>query len=257
MGSRVTRSIFEAVGALVRAWTWCYTLPLDPLDRHRRRTEIASDLWEFRADRLDRGRWLDAAAHVLARALLGVPDDVRWVCEQASGVVARPAIVRAVVVVFAATTVVLSARAPAIDPARALKVDVQAAGWIADPARVDESQSAVAPAIAFTLTNVASESTGALQVNAVFHRAGDDPHISMLGTAFASIVGWRGLPPGATSPRVFLHGDALYVLDAASARHIAVPLTRVDEAAARLYIQHEGRWTPVGDFRIPIRRLPR
>src|SRR5437870_4866961 len=68
--------------AIARAWTWLYTLPLEPSTQHTRRAEIASDLWEFLHDCSRSESGGRRAADVLARTLLGIPDDVCWSGEQ-------------------------------------------------------------------------------------------------------------------------------------------------------------------------------
>ena len=60
---------------LVRAWTLAYTWRLEPAIRDRRRAEIESELWEFQRDP-DRGAY--PAAHMIARLLIGIPDDLSW-----------------------------------------------------------------------------------------------------------------------------------------------------------------------------------
>lgn len=67
--------------ALVRAWTLAYTWRLTPVVRDRRRAEIESELWEFANDP-DRGK--HPAAHILARLLIGIPDDLSWRAEHAA-----------------------------------------------------------------------------------------------------------------------------------------------------------------------------
>jgi hypothetical protein len=67
--------------ALVRAWTSAYTWRLEPAIRDRRRAEIESELWEFQQDP-ERGN--HPAAHMLARLLIGIPDDLSWRAEHAS-----------------------------------------------------------------------------------------------------------------------------------------------------------------------------
>jgi hypothetical protein len=251
----MTRVSDRAIGAGIRAWTWLYTAPLDAIDRDRRRREIASDLWELEHDCGG-----SAAFAAVARAILGAPDDLLWTCERLvarTHAVGWSIVTRIAIIAVAAATVVVSASGPAVDPARALRVNVAAAGWIAAAGAHDASGAAFAPAIAFTLTNVGDRATAALDVNAVFHRARDTGRTLGLGTAFVSIVGWRGLRPGATSAPVLLGGDGLYQIDARTARHIAIPLQRIDAARVRLFAHHEGRWTLLGDFPVPVQPISR
>jgi hypothetical protein len=62
---------------LVRAWTRLYTHGLPRTEQAARRAEIESDLWEFEHDpEAPQGSW--AAIQVLARLLIGIPDDLAW-----------------------------------------------------------------------------------------------------------------------------------------------------------------------------------
>jgi hypothetical protein len=69
----------NAVHSLIRAWTSLYTLALPSEVRARRRAEIESDLWESAHDRDDAGRGL------LLRLLRGMPADILWRLETATG----------------------------------------------------------------------------------------------------------------------------------------------------------------------------
>jgi hypothetical protein len=60
---------------LVRTWTHVYTWRLPDAIRESRRAEIESDLWESQHDRAD---GFASAFLVLARLLVGIPDDVAW-----------------------------------------------------------------------------------------------------------------------------------------------------------------------------------
>lgn len=241
---------FAAAAAIARAWTWLYTLPLEPVERHGRRLEIASDLWESEAD----GPTAATAAHVVVRTILGVLDDLLWTIDRACAGRLTPhplTIVRAVIAVAAMATVVVSASGPTVDPARALRVTLESAGWVRD---TDNARGGFAPAIVFALTNVGERRTAALEANVVFHRVDAGGELG-LGTAFAPVVGWRGLDARTTTRRVLLSGQPVYVINASTARPVAVPLEHLDEVQARLFVHHEGRWTLLGDFTVPARRL--
>jgi hypothetical protein len=64
----------RAACELVRIWTRLYTAGLPLLARQTRLDEIESDLWDSAHD----PRRPLGARQVLARLLLGVPDDVQW-----------------------------------------------------------------------------------------------------------------------------------------------------------------------------------
>jgi len=69
--------LLRAATAAVRGWTAFYTWRLPTALRDARRAEIASDVWEFANDPV-RPPDRSAALHMLARLLLGVPDDLSW-----------------------------------------------------------------------------------------------------------------------------------------------------------------------------------
>jgi hypothetical protein len=178
-----------------------------------------------------------------------VPDDLLWTCEQLPNRLGRPRLpsaLRCLVVVVAASSFVVSASGPPLDPARCLRVNVTSTGWMA--VANDTYNSPLVPAFTFTVTNVGDQRTSALQVNALFYRSGPKP--DGLGTTFSPAVGWRGLTPGATSHALVLRAqgwaDRAPMTPRGAERH-AEPA----EARVKLFVQHEGRWTLLGDF--PIR----
>jgi hypothetical protein len=79
--ARIRSAALGLATGLVRAWTRAYTWRLEPAVRDRRRAEIESELWEFQQDP-ERGTY--PAAHVFARLLIGIPDDLSWRAEHAS-----------------------------------------------------------------------------------------------------------------------------------------------------------------------------
>jgi len=255
----MSAALLRLVVAAARLWTWLYTLPLANPDRDRRRREIHSDLWEFVTDRRGSAH-VQTAAHIAVRCLIGIPDDLSWAVERLATRAHPPhaaTVVRAAVFAIGTATVALAAGTTPLDPESALKVTVESAGWTRDSSPAPPRRAALAPTIVVTLTNTSARSTPALQVNAVFLRASDrDPRERGLGTAYAPIVGWRGLAPSEASRRLLLQGEGLYVLDAKSGKRVALPIERVDPAHVRLFVHHEGRWTLLGDFDIPARPLP-
>jgi hypothetical protein len=71
--------LLSMVTALAGTWTTIYTAGMPQPVRQIRRAEIASDLWECCAE-VARGeqRVGHAAAEILARLFLGIPDDIFW-----------------------------------------------------------------------------------------------------------------------------------------------------------------------------------
>ncbi len=255
----MTAALLRVAVIGARAWTWLYTLPLADGDRERRRREIHSDLWEFTSDRRGAAP-ARSAAHVALRCLIGIPDDVLWACERLATRVRPPhlaTVLRLAIFAAGTATVALAAGTPPLDPAATLSVTIERAGWMRDASPAPKPRAALAPTIVLRLTNVGARPTPALQVNAVFLRAGEDAQPARgLGTAYAPVVGWRGLEPGTSSRRLLLQGEGLYVLDATSGRRVALPIDRVDPAHVRLFVRHDGGWTLLGDFDIPARPMP-
>jgi hypothetical protein len=68
--------------AVVRAWTRLYTWRVQPALGEARTAEIESDLWEFLHDP-DAVGGLKRPLHILARLVIGVPDDLTWRIEHA------------------------------------------------------------------------------------------------------------------------------------------------------------------------------
>ena len=237
-----------AATAIVRRWTRLYTLPLNAATQRARRREIESDLWEFRHDRSRHETSEYMAFHLLVRAGLGASDDLLWICEQLPNHLYLPhlsTILRFAAVVLATSSLVVFASGPTLDPARILRVNVASNGWVA--VATGQTQWTLVPTFAFTLTNVGDRSTSALQVNAVFYRT--EPKHDGLGTAFSPVVGWHGLTAGATSRSLVLRAQGWTAIDVSQAvPHGAILDPSVADGRVKLFVQHEGRWTLLGDF---------
>jgi hypothetical protein len=109
---------------IVRGWTHLYTWCLpEPLAVGRRR-EIESDLWELQHDP-DGNAGINVAGQILARMLLGMPDDVCWRLDHAADdVAARRMAARALVAAVLVVTVWTGqAWLSDVEPKAAMRVD--------------------------------------------------------------------------------------------------------------------------------------
>ncbi len=72
-------SLLDFAVATTRVWTATYTRGLPRELRAERREEIDCDLWEQgKLAELERQPFLETAAHVLFRLILGMPEDILW-----------------------------------------------------------------------------------------------------------------------------------------------------------------------------------
>jgi hypothetical protein len=247
MGAGMSRGLLAFVVAAVRGWTWVYTLPLDGAARHARRAEIASDVWEFQHDPASDEGSVQRAAHLLVRAMLGVPDDLLWCCEQLPEHprALRPfAVIRVAVLIAAASGLVVSASRPPLDISL-LRFNVAASGWVA--VATPRAGDVLVPALAFTLANSSDRPTSALQVNALFY--GSPANHEVWGGTFVSVVGGHGLASGATSRAILVspqHGSSVWD-DAGLARRLEILHVVIPESRVKLFLRHEGRWTLLAD----------
>ena len=83
----MTTSVVRFAAAIVRAWARAYTSGLPTELRDARRDEIESDLWESAHDPERSSRL--AGVQIIARMLIGMPDDVGWRSEQVDKRVSR------------------------------------------------------------------------------------------------------------------------------------------------------------------------
>ena len=93
---------------LVRVWTRIYTWRLPHAICESRRAEIESDLWESRHDR---AAGIASAFQMIARLLLGIPDDLTWRVAHRGGFDVVMSTIAATVVVMTALFLVDLGRA--------------------------------------------------------------------------------------------------------------------------------------------------
>jgi hypothetical protein len=89
-------------------------------------------------------------------------------------------------------TSALAACGPKIDIAKGLKIEGVTTGW--HDAGTVAGKNKVVPLASFIIKNVSDQPLPSVQVNAVFHRKGQDGE---WGTAFVTPAGSSGLTPGA------------------------------------------------------------
>ncbi len=246
------RSTLVAAAA-VRVWTWLYTLPLGREVRESRRAEIASDLWECDHDAERPGPDGLRATDLLVRALHGLPDDVRWMCEQLPASfdaigdrVARPGSAALV----ATAMLAVAASGPVVEPLEALRVNVVRSGWLVEgrsPTRVR-----VVPTLAFSVTNQADRAVGAVQVNATFGACGS--RRPGLGQAFHWTLDPLGLPPKTTSPVLLLRPHPVRSGPTPETEPVDSPVTLPD-SCVRLSVKYRGHWTLLGEYAISSRLI--
>ena len=83
---------------------------------------------------------------------------------------------------------------PAVDVDQGLSVELLTTGWKDDG--LVQGKTKLVPSASVKLKNVSSEKLPAVQVNAVFRRAGDPGE---WGSVFVPAPGWTGLAPGGTA----------------------------------------------------------
>jgi len=210
---------------------------------------VACDVWEFEHDQATCGGSV-AAAHLVLRAWLGVPDDILWASSHLDVELAVRHVwvaLRVVIAGVAASALVVSASGPRVDIAQTLRANVVSSGWmrVATTGSFDFS-----PALELTLTNTGRCGIGPIELNAMF--ADRDPDGRSRGAAFAFGIGSEGLGPGATSRVLLLrvHSDYRDLL-VRLRRPFIVPAFVPVAASARLFARYEGRWTYLAELPIP------
>jgi hypothetical protein len=89
-------------------------------------------------------------------------------------------------------TCALAACAPKIDVSKGIRIEGVSTGW--HEAEPIAGKNKVVPLASFVIKNVSDQRLPSVQVNAVFHRRGQEGE---WGTAFVTAAGASGLTPGA------------------------------------------------------------
>jgi hypothetical protein len=146
----------------------------------------------------------------------------------------------------------MAACQPAAAVSRPVEIESVASAWILPtaPGRLSAGTIKIVPAIWLRVKNVSNERLVSVQVNAVFHRAGQ---AGEWGSAFATVAGSQGLPPGAESNEVGLASSLGYT--GTESESEMLENSEFVDATVELFAKYASmQWTPIGQFPV-ARRL--
>lgn len=143
----------------------------------------------------------------------------------------------------------LGACGPHVDLARGLQVEPVSTGWNA--AVAEPGQTKIVPVVSFRLRNVSSERLRTLQVNAVFHRIGDEAE---WGSGFVPTVAKDGLAPGSETPTLTVASPLGYT--GSDPKTDLLWNSQFVDVQVRLFAKTgSASWTPIGEYPIQRRLL--
>jgi hypothetical protein len=149
----------------------------------------------------------------------------------------------------AAVLLAVSACGPKVDITSGLKIEHVSTGWT--PASPVDGRNKVVPLVSFTLKNVSPEKLRSVQVNAVFHRKGQDGE---WGTAYVMAAGSAGLTPGSEA-QVVAKSQLGYTGTDSSDDLLAN--THFVDATVDVFAKYgSAQWTRVGGFDIQRTLMP-
>ena len=136
---------------------------------------------------------------------------------------------------------------PTVDLTKGLEVAIVNTGWY-DLGLVN-GQNKLVPTVVFTLHNVSDQTLGTLQVQALFRRVGEDTE---WGNGFLTVVGSKGLAPGATTDPITIKSQLGYTGSEQSRQEMLQNSLFVD-AKVELFGKYAStQWVRLGSY--PITR---
>jgi hypothetical protein len=136
---------------------------------------------------------------------------------------------------------------PTVDLTKGLQVAVLNSGWF--DLGIVNGQNKLVPTVVFTLHNVSDQTLGTLQVQALFRRVGEDTE---WGNGFLTVVGSKGLAPGATTDPITVKSQLGYT-GSDQSRQEMLQNTHFVDAKVELFAKYAStQWVRVGVF--PITR---
>jgi hypothetical protein len=152
------------------------------------------------------------------------------------------------VVVLAAALAASGCSGMAVDAREALNLAQVTTGWL--PAQL-EAGNKIVPVLSFRLDNVGAEPLGVLQVNAIFHRSGEELD---WGSVLVRAVGREGLAPGASTGPFTIRSARGYTGSQSSDALLAH--REFVDVSVELFAKHRSdRWVSLGTFDIDRRLL--
>ena len=132
------------------------------------------------------------------------------------------------------------------DVAKAVHLEAVSTGWYA--AGESNGRNKIVPAVAFKLRNVSSQPLSAVQINAVFHRAGSNEEF---GAEFRPVSGSGQLAASDTTDTLTLKGSLGYT--GTDSPEALVQNSHFVDAKVEVFVKAgSGQWTRVGEF--PVAR---
>ena len=131
-----------------------------------------------------------------------------------------------------------------VDIQRVISVTDVRTGWY-DAGRIN-GQNKLVPSIALRLRNGDSDAVAGVQLNAIFHRVGEEDG---WGEHYVQAVGRTGLPPGGTSPEIVMRSNLGYT-GSQSRLEMLRNAQFVDARVDVFGKQGRGGWVKLGDYRI-------
>jgi len=148
--------------------------------------------------------------------------------------------------VLALAIAAMAACGPSVDVAKAVHLEAVSTGWYA--ADASNGKNKIVPAVAFKLRNVSSQPLSAVQINAVFRRAGSDEEF---GAEFRPVSASGRLAASDTTDTLTLKGSLGYT--GTDSPEALVQNSHFVDAKVEVFVKAgSGQWTRVGEF--PIAR---
>jgi hypothetical protein len=140
-----------------------------------------------------------------------------------------------------------AACAPDVDLTKGLTVAIVNSGWY--DLGIVNGQNKLVPSVTFTLHNVSDRTLGTLQVQALFRRVTEN---SEWGNGFLTVVGSKGLAPGATTDTITVKSQLGYT-GSDQSRQEMLANTHFVDAKVEIFAKYAAtQWVRVGSF--PITR---